>query len=214
MPLVRWVLPSMDPAWRQECWDSMHPSVRARTLVVDNSEHNTGVAPSWNLGALQAQREGARWLVICSDSMRFGPPGGRDFEDRLTGPWADCGHNWHLIGFAMHTVQQVGLWDETFWPIYFEDADYERRMALSGLPTPDGATRTRPPMGGIDAWAADSGHSLKAGHVAVDLGVQAARYATKWGGPKGDERYVTPYGNPGLDLRAVTLGPDTAGGEL
>lgn len=205
---ARWVIPSVDKVWRDECWATLHPDIRKRTTIIDNGEHNCGVATSWNLGAVQAEAEGARWLVICSETMRFGPTGGSDFEDRLTGPWADCGHNWHLIAFAMDTLREVGPFDETFWPIYFEDADYERRLELAGFDTPRGVNRTRVPLAGIDARAEASGHSLTAGFVSVNMGIQAARYRTKWGGEKGAETYATPYGNPDLTVRDVTVGED------
>lgn len=208
MPLVRWIIPSIDPVWRDECWATLHPDIRKRTTIIDNGAHNCGVATSWNLGAVQAEKEGARWMVICSETMRFGAPGGTDFEDRLVGPWADCGHNWHLIAFSVETLMEVGPFDEAFWPIYFEDADYERRLTLAGMPSPRGEQRSVPPMVGVDAHAEASGHSLTAGLVSVNMGIQAARYATKWGGPKGSEKYTTPYGNPDLTIRDVTIGED------
>jgi hypothetical protein len=203
---VIWCLPSIDPEWRDACMASLHPTIRTRLLLVDNSTDNAGIATSWNLGILKAERVGAEWLVLLSECMNFGRYGGLDFERRLTPPWTDCGYNWHLIAYHIDTLHAVGRFDETYWPGYFEDQDYERRLELSGFPSPRGLDRSRPPIEGIDVTERGSGHSIASRLVRIDLGVQAARYATKHGGPKGSETYSTPYGNPALKWSDVTLG--------
>ena len=205
-----WCIPSIDPVWGDSCWTSLHPAIRERCIFVDNFTVNRGVAPSWNLGIAQAEDLDADWLVLCSEAMRFGEPGGRDFERRVItsrdAPWVDCGYSWHLIALRMNVIYHVGRFDETFWPAYYEDADYDRRLQLAGFFSPRAPDRPEPPVGGIDVVEVGAGHSIDAGLVSVDMGIQAAKYATKWGGGKGHEQYTTPYGSRDLTFRDVTLG--------
>lgn len=215
---VQWVMPSVDPEYRLGCLLSMTPDICARTLVVDNTETNLGVAASWNLGIDEAVTNGADWLVIVSESMRFGETGGADFEGQLTGSWATAtcdrtcfwtlntgagfcrnGYGFHLFGLAMSTVEQVGRFDEIFYPAWWEDADYYRRMALAGM---TGDTWTH--LDHIDAHLAACEHSTATGLVEGSWSDTRPAYIRKWGGEQGSERYLRPYGNPDLTWRDIT----------
>jgi len=95
---------------------------------------NLGVAAAWNLGIKLTPH--APWWLICNFDITF-PPGALErFAAIQTGglvlsaaapPWA-C--------FAVHdeTIQHVGLFDESFYPAYWEDIDYERRVRSAGIP--------------------------------------------------------------------------------
>lgn len=201
-----WVLPSIDKHRGYACWETLHPDVACRTILIPNYDHNIGVPASWNFGVRRVlQDPDAEWLVLLSEAIRFGTPGGEDFEDQLAGAWTDGLFGWHLIGFHRDTLQRVGLFDEMFSPGYFEDTDLLYRMHLAGLPSPrendlPGATRN------VAVEAADLGteHSLTSGLVTVNLAAQADKYRTKWGGDQGAERFTRPYDNPGMDWRSVT----------
>lgn len=95
---------------------------------------NLGVAAAWNL-IIKLTPHAPWWLIVNSDA--WFPSGSlARFAEIKTGgialsaaapPWA-C--------FAIHdeAVQQVGLFDESYYPAYWEDFDAERRVRAAGLP--------------------------------------------------------------------------------
>jgi GT2 family glycosyltransferase len=95
---------------------------------------NLGVAASWNLAVRLAHKH--PWVLICSDDMRW-PQGclqtltGVASEETLvlSGTWP----HWQAFALGMGVVRQVGLFDEAYYPAYFEDLDYVRRMGAKGL---------------------------------------------------------------------------------
>jgi GT2 family glycosyltransferase len=42
--------------------------------------------------------------------------------------------DWSCIVLGQKVVEQVGLYDERLYPLYFDDNDYERRIRNAGLP--------------------------------------------------------------------------------
>lgn len=95
---------------------------------------NLGVAGSWNLG-IKSTPFSSSWLIVNFDIKwpkgsleRFDLMSKRD-ELLLSGgspPW--CAFN---VGDMV--VERVGLFDETLYPAYFEDNDYQRRVAHHSL---------------------------------------------------------------------------------
>ena len=211
---IVWVLPSVDPEFRRACLAGLAPDVHERTLVLDNARpsHNRGVAASWNLGVDRARNERADWLVICSESMRFGTAGGTDFEAQLAGPitWGACdqtchlvvhtgegfcrnGYGWHLVAIATETLDRVGRFDEHFYPAWWEDSDWIRRAGLAGI----GPGRT---ANDVDAHLAACEHSTATGLVTGTWADTLPVYEKKWGAPPPGETFRHPYGDPTLDL--------------
>jgi GT2 family glycosyltransferase len=101
------------------------------------------------------------------------------------------------------TVDAIGLFDEwAFYPIYFDDDDYEYRCRQGGVEwlTYDGTiqhagsqTITDPRM------ARENSRTYQ---------LNAARYVAKWGGLPGHECYSRPYDLP---VPLSYTAPDIAG---
>jgi len=95
---------------------------------------NLGVAASWNLACRLAYRDA--YVLIASDDVTF-PPGALarfaelSGEDRvvLSGTWP----HWCAFSLGMGVVHRVGLFDEGYYPAYFEDTDYRRRLDRAGV---------------------------------------------------------------------------------
>ena len=95
---------------------------------------NLGVAASWNLAVKMAHRE--PWVLVCSDDMWW-PAGAlgqfaeQSAEDRLlvSSTWP----HWCAFSIGMKVVADVGLFDEGYFPAYFEDTEYERRLRRAGV---------------------------------------------------------------------------------
>jgi len=95
---------------------------------------NLGVAGSWNLGI--KSMPAAPWWLVSNFDVEY-PPGALEKLaaaaacDTLalsggTPPWC-------AFTIGADVVQTVGLFDEAFYPAYYEDTDYERRMSHHGL---------------------------------------------------------------------------------
>jgi GT2 family glycosyltransferase len=98
-----------------------------------NMPSNLGVASSWNLGIKMLPFE-TRWFISSAD-CEFSPG---DLEllqtakrDALT--LCDKFPYYQTFVVGDEIVNTVGLFDEGLHPIYFEDNDYERRIAHAGL---------------------------------------------------------------------------------
>jgi GT2 family glycosyltransferase len=94
---------------------------------------NLGVASSWNLGIKMLPFE-TRWFFTSAD-CEFAP-GDLDLlktakRDALT--LCDKFPYYQTFAVGDEIVDSVGLFDEALHPIYFEDNDYERRIAHAGL---------------------------------------------------------------------------------
>ena len=193
-----WVIPSVDPGYREACLATLKPAIRDRTVIVDNTTVNRGVAASWNLGIDAAKDASASWLVICSESMRFGSNGGTDWEAQLQGDWTDSLFGWHLVAFRAETLERTGRFDENFWPAYLEDTDYLVRLHLAGYASPRENNR-RHYWADIDAHHMGTEHSIREGFVQADLAPGRAYYQQKWGCEQPGYRHTNPFGNPEKD---------------
>jgi GT2 family glycosyltransferase len=94
---------------------------------------NLGVAGSWNLG-IKSFPYADRWFIASND-VRFGPGAlerlseARRDEITLSGDFPF----WQAFCVGYEAVRRLGLFDEGFFPAYFEDNDYRRRAEHAGV---------------------------------------------------------------------------------
>ena len=177
------------------------PAQLEPVLYIDAPPANLGVAGSWN-HAIKTHPE-APWWCIANADTEFGP-GDLDalaFEMEQGGPrWVGINGDWRVFGLSFEAVEEVGLFDENYHPIYCEDADYERRCDMEGV-----------------AWYSITGTSTHEGSAAYRSDERYARanartypanvayHVAKWGGsPRGGERYPTPF-NSGASVASWSL---------
>lgn len=222
------VVPHIGPKWNlRQCLASMG-KITVPLLIVDNSPdshtktmglpdgaqveyypQNLGVAASWNRGL----KQGARWTMICSASMRFGEGGlGRVIDlasaaadERgllLYNNYSDGPRTlgWHIIVIGHATVTAVGYFDENFYPAYWEDNDYGYRMHLAGMAFPGVIplpSITVPDLAPVGHYVALSSGAVKG----LNMSDNEAYYEKKWGGPSAQEKWVHPFNDPtkGID---------------
>lgn len=136
---------------------------------------NLGVAASWNLAIRLAHRE--PYVVVCSDDMWW-PEGALRQLENLAGEdslvlAANFPH-WQAFAVGMRVVQQVGLFDEGYYPAYFEDKDYERRMGVAGVKVTVGPSTGHDNSSTLNTPGADfrqrNDRSWEAGRVLFDSG--------------------------------------------
>lgn len=88
-------------------------------------------------------------------------------------------------------IDAIGLFDDGFYPIYFDDDDMQYRCELGGVEwvTYDGNIQHQ----GSTTIQTDPA-LMQANTASFEL--NRARYVAKWGGPPGSERYSRPWDKP------------------
>ena len=126
---------------------------------------------------------------------------------RDSAPAFICARGFSCFRVDPEIYRRVGRFDEEFYPAYWEDADYRRRLQLSGIPIIEWSSeeveiispgRTRTPSGIVHGkHAADgsyqgwTGEKLKWFWECYEA--NGRRYAAKWGGQLGNETFETPF---------------------
>lgn len=151
---------------------------------------NIGVAASWNV----ALEFGFPYTVIAGDDCRVLPDTLETLllaaEERpefgLYSPVVAEGKRHSEWSFFLQTralTERIGPYDEVFYPGYFEDDDYRRRMGLAGTSPAKVLHATVHHIGGATSeqfeWS-------------VRFEANQERYAAKWGGTPGHETVTVP----------------------
>ena len=111
--------------------ETFTPSRTDLNIRVLNLPSNLGMSGSWNL-AIKLYPHEPYWMFASADTHcapgsleKFNQESG---EDRLS-VTADA---WTFFSIGANIIRSVGLFDERFYPIYFEDNDYYERIIRSG----------------------------------------------------------------------------------
>ena len=102
-------------------------------LVVPGA--NWGVARSWNYAINLADASGVEsgGIVISNDDVLFNRDTFAEMVNAVkSNPFAD-GLQWALFAQNSECKRRVGLYDEKFYPAYYEDTDYLIRMSRAGV---------------------------------------------------------------------------------
>lgn len=160
---------------------------------------NLGVGPSWNRLAREFLVADEDLLLICGDDVTLR----HDTIEKLVWKAHLSDVDFVMPDPAQATMPQmfscfmvrkslfekVGYFDEKFWPAYFEDNDFHRRMKIAG------ATEAVAPCGydhvNSGTMKAYSKEEMETHHVRF----RACRdyYIEKWGGLPGEEKFAVPF---------------------
>ena len=95
---------------------------------------NLGVPASWNIG-IKSTPHAPFWMVSNFD-VTF-PPGSlagfANDSKANTVLLAQAGPPWCCFTIGEQVIAKVGLFDEAFYPAYWEDIDYEQRCKIEGI---------------------------------------------------------------------------------
>ncbi len=158
----------------------------ARSEIIE-PDGNIGVAASWNL----ALGKGVKYTVLAGDDCMFEPDALEklvDAADKTDGPGLfspklnDGSSEWACFLQNKALTDLVGLYDERFYPGYFEDDDYRHRMSLFGIAPVHVPGAVVNHIGGATSRQFDESV----------LWINAQRYEEKWGGSKGSEKVLIP----------------------
>lgn len=104
-----------------------------RNLRILRMPTNLGVAASWNLG-IKLYPEDPVWFFGSADTVY----GSGALERLSEANWDEitlCREfpHWQSFAIGEWVVRKVGLFDENYYPIYFEDTDYTWRAAAQAV---------------------------------------------------------------------------------
>jgi GT2 family glycosyltransferase len=173
--------------------------------------NNLGVAASWNLGLELNNSQ----VFISNDDQMLLPTG---IESMLTvmdeHPLHPIfsGQNENFAFFGTHPAvakELIGLFDEAFYPAYYEDVDYYHRMKLAGVgwKTPKRQVIDTPLTESVMKDNKSSREliaCIKSGQVS-----NHCRYIQKWGGQPGDEIFNVPFNMKRFDVCEAGIKPDS-----
>lgn len=109
------------------------PAVVRQTTIL-NMPANLGVAGSWNLG-IKSFPLANHWFFASNDMFFMSGSLHRLYTARSDGlVLSDMFPHWHTFSLGYRSVAECGLFDEGFFPAYFEDNDMARRLEHAGLP--------------------------------------------------------------------------------
>lgn len=216
------ILPHIHFETTKRCLDSLDVSVLKNTVVVNNASNgqifdfqnkveiidhriNLGVARSWNLGVNILRDTKSDYLIIISASMGF-TDGMLDILTELEKNNGADGlmtqHGWHCLAIHNSVFRRVGLFDTNFYPGYYEDSDFIRRMELANIHDPIGKKNVFPHLE-VMASPSEVAHGMKKGLVKVNMQACAGYFIKKWGDyPRYDSQedrdklYKYPFNDP------------------
>lgn len=184
-------------------------------MVLNNGPRGAAVAPDgWtvveagtNLGCAGGWNEiirlnpNASSIVISNDDVMFPPGEAQRFKDSIESLQADhdliLGYGYSCFAITRRGVERFGLFDENFWPAYYEDVDASRRNGLSGVSAVIADCSPRHQETGSSTLKK---MTRADGSNPVADGAHEGRlyYEQKWGGPcGGGEVFTTPFGAGG-----------------
>lgn len=144
------VIPSGGGDRLNVCLDSIDPTIRKNVLVYKNAPSieertdvlayagtgvNDGVSAGWNYGVNYVLKNKLDYVIIVSQNVVF-TNGMLDFIaelEKLPEYGIISTEGWHCIAISRKTLKLVGEFDTNFYPIYYEDTDYELRLYKHGI---------------------------------------------------------------------------------
>jgi GT2 family glycosyltransferase len=114
-------------------WNPVKPEWVANLWVV-RVPFGLGLVGAWNL-VIKSTPYAPYWLLINDDAW-FEPGALQQIADGVdpsTLNFIGTNPEWSGIAIGEKVVETVGLYDERFYPLYFDDNDYERRITNAGF---------------------------------------------------------------------------------
>lgn len=181
-----------------------------KPYVIDNWNYNRGVSAAWNLGIRKAFVDKNRYALIVNDDVIFQPGCIEKLYDSIkkteacmisanpnekitpSGILKDKEDYFCFIVDIPQLVNNCGIFDENFYPAYFEDNDMRYRIKLAGLQS----------YMNTDAIAFHHGSATQnfdpVNKVVSDhqFRINEKYFVEKWGGPPWKETYTNPFNDP------------------
>lgn len=115
-------------------WNPIKPDWVVNMWVI-RVPFGLGLVGAWNL-VVKSTPYAPYWVLVNDDAW-FEPGALAVIEsevDTTALNFTDCNPKWSAVVFGEGMVHKVGLYDERFYPLYFDDNDLERRVNYHGVP--------------------------------------------------------------------------------
>lgn len=97
---------------------------------------NIGVSGAWNLMLTDMKANGYDYGLILNDDIVLSKDISYLYEYLSQKPkFARILNDWSVYLISLDVFTEIGLFDEKFFPAYFEDSDYNYRLKLAGIDT-------------------------------------------------------------------------------
>jgi len=109
-------------------WEPVKPALVEKMWLI-RVPYGLGLVGAWNLVVKSTPYE--RYWVLVNDDAWFAPGSletiAREVDTNALN-FVDIIPAWSCVVFGEGMVEKVGLYDERFYPLYFDDNDLERRV--------------------------------------------------------------------------------------
>jgi GT2 family glycosyltransferase len=116
-----------------QSWNPTQPEM-VKNLWLIRVPNGLGLVGAWNL--IVKSTPHAPYWVLVNDDAHFAE-GALEIIAQDADPDGLCfphiTPDWSCIVLGQKVVEEVGLYDERLYPLYFDDDDYERRIRHAGL---------------------------------------------------------------------------------
>lgn len=116
-----------------QTWEPVKPASVEKMWVL-RIPFGLGYGGAWNL-IIKSTPYAPYWVLV-NDDAYFEPGALKRIANKVDTSalnFVDVSPKWSCVVFGEGAVEAVGLFDENFYPIYFEDNDLERRYDNAGL---------------------------------------------------------------------------------
>ena len=159
-----------------------------KNVHISVQENNLGVAASWNKLCKEIFKT-KDWALLVNDDVYLGYGKTRvhmSMEMSEVG-LVQSAYNWSVILINKDLYEEVGEFDEGFYPAYFEDSDYMYRMKLLGLHHEVNEI--------LNPWDVKISQTYEKDPELVNLSMKnnRQRYIDKWGNIPLLETFLKPF---------------------
>lgn len=158
---------------------------------------NLGVAGSWNrIIEMSFEQDENASVIISNDDLVLG---NRAIENMVNSDSSFVLTDSSLSGLNMFSLylirkactDKVGMFDSLFYPAYFEDNDFYRRMTLAEIETYTAKVEVQHIHGGSQTIKKFTPDEMETHHR--DFRKNQMYYIQKWGGLPHHEKYTIPF---------------------
>ncbi len=179
--------------------DNGKQNIKVDGVNVLEQQNNLGVAASWNL-ILDVIFENNDYALILNDDIYLGKKL-HEIEDyikkkKLKNNFIRSTPDWCAFIIPKRIYEEVGRFDECFYPAYYEDKSYEYRMKLKGI------VPVKSPF--LNPLIYNASQTMKKFPELQEYSkANKQKYIEMWGGEPENEKYKQPYGHIAQSVRAL-----------
>jgi GT2 family glycosyltransferase len=108
---------------------------REENFMIYRPQENLGVAKSWNMLMDYSDKIGATHVLMLNDDIYLGKNETDLYmliKNNLDADFINSFHNWCSYILRVDIWKKAGMFDEEFFPAYFEDNSFDYKMTLVG----------------------------------------------------------------------------------